>query len=254
MAERELRGQVALVTGAARRIGRHIALALAAEGMDIVIHYNRSEEQARELQETIQEWGCTAWTLQANFRDEGRTHRVIERATDLAGGLDLLVNSAGTFDAGRVQELTSEDLMEAVAVDAWAPFELSRDFCERVGHGMVINLIDSRVADYDFRHTGYILAKHMLLKMTEMLALQYAPHVQVNGILPGLILPPPHEDAAYLDGLADTVPLKRHGDPDDVAAAAVFLAKSTFMTGAMIYVDGGRRLKEYGHGSSYPCQ
>ncbi|MEN6548971.1 MAG: SDR family oxidoreductase [Armatimonadia bacterium] len=254
MAERELRGQVALVTGAARRIGRHIALALAAEGMDIVIHYNRSEAQARELQETIQEWGSTAWTLQANFRDEGRAHRVIERAADMAGRLDLLVNNAASFDAEQVPELTFETMVDALAVDAWAPFALSRDFCERIGHGMVINLIDSRVTDYDFNHTGYILAKHVLLKMTEMLALQYAPQVQVNGILPGLILPPPHEDAAYLDALTDTVPLKRHGDPDDVAAAAVFLAKSTFMTGAMIHVDGGRRLKEYGHGSSYPHQ
>lgn len=254
MAERELKGQVALVTGGARRIGRHIALALASEGMDVVIHYNHSEAQARELQETIQEWGCTAWTLQANFRDEGRTHRVIERAMDLAGRLDLLVNSAGTFDAETVADLTYEGFEEALALNAWAPFELTRDFCERVGQGTVINLIDSRVADYDFEHTGYILAKQVLLKMTEMLALEYAPHVQINGILPGLILPPAHEDPAYLDALAETVPLKRHGDPDDVAAAAVFLAKSTFMTGAMVYVDGGRRLKEYGHGSSYPHQ
>lgn len=254
MALEDLRGRTALVTGASKRIGRHIALALARHGMNVVIHYNHSEAEAHELRDLLHEQGLQAWTLQADFLDPQQADTVIERALEMAGQLDLLVNNASDFDQNRVGQLDFDTLVASIAINAWAPFALARDFCVKIGRGKIINLIDSRVDDYDFRHTGYILAKTMLHKMTEMLALQYAPQVAINGIMPGLILPPPDKDDSFLDSLTDTVPLQRHGDPDDVAEAAVFLARSTFLTGALIHVDGGRHLKEYHHGSSYPDQ
>lgn len=254
MALEELRGKTALVTGASKRIGRHIALALARHGMNIVIHYNHSEAEAHELRDLLVEQGLRAWTVQADFRNPAEAGSLIDRALELSGPPDLLVNNASNFDQERIGQLDFETLVQSMAVNAWAPFALSRDFCEKLGQGKIVNLIDSRVDDYDFRHTGYILAKTVLHKMTEMLALQYAPQVAINGIMPGLILPPPGKDETYLDSLTDTVPLQRHGDPDDLAEAVVFLARSTFLTGTLIYVDGGRHLKEYHHGSSYPDQ
>jgi pteridine reductase len=252
MVSHELRGKTALITGSARRIGRHTALALAKHGMNLVIHYNRSEAEAHGLRDELHEQGLKAFTVQADFRDPRQVETLIDRALELAGSLDLLVNNASNFDANQVGELDYDTFVQSLTVNAWAPFALARSYCQKIGHGQVINLIDSRVDDYDFKHTGYIVAKTCLLKMTEMLALQYAPQVAVNGIMPGLILPPPGKDEAFLQSLADTVPLQRHGDPEDIAAAVVFLARSSFMTGALIHVDGGRRLKEYHHGSSYP--
>lgn len=255
MGRDELRGKTALITGASKRIGRQIALALGRHGMNIVLHYHKSETEAHELREELVEQGLQAWTVQADFRDPAQSEGLLDRALPLCGGqLDLLVNNASDFDRSRVGQLDFEALVQSMAINAWAPFALARDFCVKIGRGKIINLIDSRVDDYDFRHAGYILAKTALHKMTEMLALQYAPQVAINGIMPGLILPPPDQDQAYLEGLTDTVPLQRHGDPEDVAEAAVFLARSTFLTGTLIYVDGGRHLKEYAHGSSYPDQ
>lgn len=252
MALENLRGKKALVTGAARRLGRHIAFALADEGVNVVIHYNRSQAEALELQHLLLAKGVEAWTVQADFSDTEQVQQLLDQATELAGGLDLLINNASTFDRAQVSELEFAALVESLAINAWAPFTLSRSFCERVGSGQVINIIDSRADDYDFMHAGYILAKHMLSKLTQMLALKYAPQVAVNAIMPGLILPPQGQDDSYLETLANTVPLQRHGDPSDVAAAAVFLARSTFLTGSLIYVDGGRHLREYHHDDIRP--
>lgn len=252
MIPHELRGKTALITGAAKRIGRHIALTLAQHGMNLVLHYNCSEADAHGLRDELHEQGLKAFTVQADFCDPQQAETLIDRALELSGSLDLLINNASNFDANEVGDLDYDTFVQSLTINAWAPFVLARSYCHRIGHGQVINLIDSRVDDYDFKHTGYILAKTALLKATEMLALQYAPQVAVNGIMPGLILPPPGQDEAFLQSLAETVPLQRHGGPEDIAAAVVFLARSSFMTGALIHVDGGRRLKEYLHGSSYP--
>ena len=252
MAPQSLQGKTALVTGAAKRIGLAIALALAEEGMNIVIHYHRSATEAQSLVAKLRERGVQAWLLQADFRDPAQSETVIERALELAGSLDLLVNSASDFGSESVPDLTFETLTESLAVNAWAPFALARDFCEKAGHGQVINLIDAGVDGYYFHHVAYTLAKTSLHKLTEMLALQYAPQVAVNAIMPGLILPPPGEAETFLDALSHTVPMGRHGDPDDIAAAAVFLAKSTFLTGSMLYVDGGGHLGGRRPGSSVP--
>ena len=252
MAPERLAGKTALVTGGARRIGREIAMALAAEGMHIVIHYNTSQAQAEELQALVHQFGVRSWTVQADFADLQQTQSLIQRVLDLSGDLYLLVNNAAGFPEDRLQGITFEDLMQSALVDAWAPFSLSRQFHQLVGRGKIINLVDARVNSFDFRHASYILSKHLLDAMTRMQAVKYAPRIAINAIMPGLILPPPDKDEAYLQSLTDTVPLKRHGDPEEIAAAAVFLARSTFMIGAVIHVDGGRHLKAYDDPSSDP--
>ena len=121
---------------------------------------------------------------------------------------------------------------------------LTRAFAAQSERGHVINLLDSRVSGFDHTHTAYIFSKHVLSAITRMAALELAPGIAVNGIAPGLILPPAGKDEEYVDRLAQTVPLKRRGSPEDIASAAVFLATSAFITGQTIYVDGGRHLKQ----------
>lgn len=245
-----MQGQTALVTGAAKRIGRAIALALADEGVNIVVHYNTSRDEAEELAHLLEEKGVKAWIFQADFGLPEHYHSMIRHVVELAGSVDILVNSASIFPTDKIADVTFESLISNMQINAWAPFVFSRSFAEEIGCGAIINLIDSRITGYDWNHVAYIWSKHVLYAMTRMLALEFAPEITVNGIAPGLILPPPGKDESYIKRLEHTVPLKKHGEAEDIAEAAVFLIKSSFITGHVIYVDGGRHLKEYADGQN----
>lgn len=244
-----LRGKTALVTGAAKRIGRAVALALAEEGVNVVVHYRSAGEEAEALCRELSERGVQAWAVQADFEKPEECQTLIEQAQKAAGAIEMLVNNASVFPLTRLEEMTFDDLTSNLRVNAWAPFVLSRAFARQVGRGKIVNLLDSRITGYDWSHAAYILSKHMLAALTRMTALAFAPEITVNAVAPGLILPPRGKGREYLDRLKDTVPLKRHGSPEDVAQAVVFLLKSEYVTGQIIYVDGGRHLKEFGDGS-----
>jgi len=242
---KSLNGNTALITGAAKRIGRQIALTLANEGVNIVVHYHRSEDEAEGLLRELTDLGVKSWAVRADFAQPAQYATLLDRTLEMTGTLDILVNSASIFPLEKLDEMTLDSLGSNIEVNAWAPFQLSRDFAQRLSKGCIVNLLDSRMRGYDWNHTGYILSKHVLAVMTRMLALRYAPDITVNGVAPGLILPPPGEDQGYLDKLVHTVPLKRHGDAQDIADAVLYLLKSNFLTGEVIYVDGGRHLLEY---------
>jgi len=249
MSERPFTGKTALVTGSAKRLGRAIALALSDEGANLIIHYHRSAAEAEELRHLLLERGCQAWTLSADLENGAELEALLPQALSLAGSLDFLVNSAGVFPRSTLESLTLSDLLAAMRINTWAPFVLCRDFARLVGRGKIVNLLDTRTVGYDWAHVGYITSKHALALLTKMMALDFAPQVTVNAVAPGLILPPPGEDETYLQRLAHTVPLKRHGAPEHVAQAVVFLLKNDFITGQTIFVDGGRHLKEFEDGS-----
>jgi len=244
-----LKGETALITGAAKRIGRETALTLADQGVNVVIHFNRSDSEARRLAEQLQLKGVKVWTVQADFRRSDEYQTLIERAQQAAGGLDILINNASIFPLETLKDLTWSELSANMEVNAWVPFVLSRQFAERIGRGKIVNLHDSRLKGYDWTHVGYILSKHVLAAMTRMMALEFAPNITVNAVAPGLILPPPGKDESYLQNLVHTVPLQRHGEAQDIADAVAFLVRSDFITGNVIYVDGGRHLHEYSNGS-----
>ncbi len=247
MAE-SLQGQTALITGAARRIGQEIALALADEGANIVIHYRTSAREAEELCSSVSQRGVKAWAVKADFNLPEDYESLIPRAKEAAGSLDILINSASIFFPGTIQEVDFKSLMENMQVNAWTPFVLSRHLAKSTGRGKIINLLDTRLHGYDWSHVAYILSKQVLSVLTRMIALELSPNFSVNAVAPGLILPPPGKDHSYLDQLVNTVPLGRHGDPGDITEAVLYLLKSDFVTGQVIHVDGGRHLMEYTHG------
>ncbi|MHB1001131.1 MAG: SDR family oxidoreductase [Armatimonadota bacterium] len=244
MAE-SLEGMTALVTGGAKRIGRATCLALAREGVNIVIHYNTSGGDAESLADEVRGLGVESWTIQADFEKPEEYELLIGRTLDTAGSLNILVNNASIFPKETLGEMTFQSFNANMQVNAWVPFVLSREFKLKVGKGKIINMLDSRVKGYDWNHTGYILSKHAFSALTMMIALEYAPDISVNSVAPGLILPPPGKDESYIDQMKGTVPMKKHGGPEDIADAIVYLAKSDFLTGEVIFVDGGRHLKEY---------
>lgn len=240
--------QIALITGGAKRVGRDTALALADQGINIVVHFNRSDRDAKELTEVLRQKGVQAWTVQADFSRPDEYQSLIERTQQLAGGLDILINNASMFPPDTLSDLTWRQLSANIEVNAWVPFLLSRTFAQKAKQGKIVNMHDSRLKGYDWTHVGYILSKHVLAAMTAMLALELAPNFTVNAVAPGLILPPPGKDEKYLQSLVKTVPLQKHGGAKDIADAVAFLIKSEFITGETIYVDGGRHLHEYTDG------
>ena len=244
----DLHGKTALVTGAAKRIGAAISLALAREGTNVILHYRGSDKEARDLADEITSLGARSWLLQADFERPQEYETLIERSIEAAGNLDMLVNNAALFPVDSLATVSFEGVVKNMQVNAWVPFVLSRDFARLVGRGKIVNLVDSRTHDFDWSHVAYILSKHVLEVLTRVTALRYAPNITVNGVSPGLILPPPDKDESYIDRLTHTVPLKRHGEPEDIAEAVVYLMKSDFVTGEIISVDGGRHLKEYESG------
>jgi pteridine reductase len=250
IAQAALKGQTALVTGAGKRVGRAIACALAQAGMSLVIHYRTSAAEAATLVEALRARGMEAWALRAHLADPEQVERLIPEAIHLAGRLDLLVNNASVFPAETSDEATFAALVETLATNTWAPFALTRAFAKHVGRGQVINLLDSRITSYDPGHVGYLTSKQALAALTRTCALAYAPDVAVNAVAPGLVLEPVGgADAGYMARVAHTLPLRRYGTPEDVAAAVLYLAGTTFVTGEIIRVDGGRHLKDGGCGA-----
>jgi len=248
MNEMMLKGSTALVTGGAKRLGRAIALRLSAEGANVVVHYNSSPDAADALVDEIKTGGTDAWSIRADFSNPDEYESLIERATEIAGHPDILVNNASIFSTGTIDGMTLEKLNRNIEVNAWVPLVLSRDFARIAEKGKIVNILDTRVTDIDNAHPEYILSKKMLGEVTRMTAIEFAPDITVNAVAPGLILPPPGKDLSYLENLAPSIPLKRHGGPDDITDAVLFLLKSEFITGQVINVDGGRHLEEYKHG------
>jgi pteridine reductase len=261
----DLRGRTALITGAARRIGRETARAFAEQGVNLVLHFNQSDAEVRHLAGDLERLGVRIWPVQADFRRPEEYDTLIERARELAGSVDILINNASIFPAEPLETLTWSELSANVEVNAWVPLALSRRFAagldvkpglnraarnpaaavQNRARGSIVNLHDTYLVGFDFEHAGYILSKHMLATLTRMLALELAPSITVNAVAPGLILPPPGADESYLTTHARRLPLQRHGGPRDIAEAILYLVRSDFITGQVIYVDGGRHLQGY---------
>jgi pteridine reductase len=240
-----LEGKTVLVTGAARRIGREIALALAGAGADVVVHHRRSQAAAKALAEEIRSAGGRAWAVRANLADEAECEVLVERAREAAGRLDLLVNNAAIFPESRVASVTMTELDRAVRINAWAPFVLSRRFAERAPEGAaIVNVLDTRVRGLDRGHVAYHASKSLLAVFTRLMAVEYAPRIRVCAVAPGPILPADGETPDAFEAATAAVPLRRCGTARDVADAVVFLAGASYVTGQVIYVDGGRHVRD----------
>jgi len=238
-----LAGKTALVTGAAKRIGRAIALGFAQNGAHVVVHYNQSERDAMDVCEEIQRAGVRAWPVRGDLMDPQQVEGVFKEAVTQAGAIDILVNNASIFERDTLWEATEESIVKNLRIHAIAPLILARELARQGRAGHIVNLLDTRVAVYDREHASYDISKNVLLTLTGMLTLELAPNVAVNAVAPGSILPPPGQGETYLAKLAHANLLNRYGGPPDIVEAVLFLSRSRFITGQVIYVDGGIHLK-----------
>jgi hypothetical protein len=240
--------QTALITGAAKRIGRATALALAKNGLNVVVHYATSKNEALQLVEEIRSIGSAAWSIDADLADPKQAEALVTRSVEFAGSLDVVINNASVFPSSRLMDFTAEELDYSVRINAFSPLLISREFAKHCQSGVIVNLLDSRIKTYDREHAAYHLSKRMFFSVTRMLAMELAPKIRVNGVAPGLVLPPIGKDQSYLEKRKHTNPLERYGDVSHVTDAISFLIENTFITGQVIYVDGGRHLKNAVYG------
>jgi pteridine reductase len=241
----ELENRVAIVTGAATRLGRAQALALAEQGVRLVIHYNTSSGPAAEVVCQIQSMGSDAIAVQGDLSQPMRAPAVLEQAIARFGRADILVNSASIFEPGEWEDTTEENWDRHFDINLKSPFFLTQAFAKQIGaerRGHVVNIADWRAVHPGTDHIAYTLTKAALVAMTKSLAQALAPQIQVNAIAPGLILPPPGYGSEYLDQRAPQVPLQRAGSADEISQALLFLLRSDYVTGELLYVTGGEHL------------
>lgn len=239
----ELAGKTALITGGAKRLGAFTALELARHGVHCVLHYRDSEAEARATAGQIEALGVNVWLVQGDLSVAGTPDAVWEQAEDASGGINFLINSASIFPDETLDELSEATLAPNINVNTLAPFHLARRLAATGREGVVINFLDTMVRDYDRKHVPYHLSKKMLHHLTRMMAVEYAPRLRVNGVAPGLVLPPEGKDLAYLESLKHSNPLQTYGCGEQIAHAVIFLLVNTFITGQVIYIDGGRNLR-----------
>lgn len=238
-----IRGKTALVTGGAKRLGRAISLALARAGCNVIVHHNRSADEAEKLLGEIKALGVASWKTSCDLADLDSTARLVRETTEEAGHIDILVNNASVFPESRLERIGIDELHRTLDINAFAPLMLAREFAKQTVEGVIVNILDSRIRRIDLDHAGYQLSKNMLHTLTGMMAAAFAPGIRVNGVAPGMILPPPDRDEAYLSGISERTLTGGHGSPEDIAQAVLFLAGSPFTTGEVIYVDGGENTK-----------
>ncbi|OQX28866.1 MAG: hypothetical protein B0D92_06690 [Spirochaeta sp. LUC14_002_19_P3] len=241
--------RTALVTGSAVRIGKAIALKMASEGIDVLIHARTHSPEAETAVNAVRSMGVHSELALHDLRDSEGVGGWFEELYHRTGGIDILVNSACSYPEGRYDTLCASTLNEAMAEQLLSPLAMMRVMKHKIHPGTVVNILDSRIADRNSAHAAYHLAKRSLFTLTRDLAMEYAPSIRVNAVAPGIILPPKAHGEEWLERMASTNPLNTHGRPEDVAEAVFYLVQAPFVTGQIIYIDGGRHLKgcAYGH-------
>nr|WP_295888969.1 SDR family oxidoreductase [uncultured Devosia sp.] len=237
---------VALVTGAADRIGAAIARRLARNGWAVLVHYRSSADKADAVVADIRAAGGQAMAIQADLADRTQRGGLIEAARAVFGPLTLLVNNASLFERDSAADL-DEVLWDAhFAVHAEAPAFLARDFAAQLPEtqtGNIINIIDERVLDLSPAFFSYTLSKAVLWTMTRTLAQSLAPRIRVNAIAPGPTVPPPYASAEEYARRISELPLGRSANPEGIADGVVTVLSLAAMTGQMITLDGGAHLE-----------
>ena len=240
-----LQGKVALVTGAARRLGKAIALALADEGMHIMVHYGASAQAAEETVTAITAKGVTAHSVQVNLSKPQDIERMFEEVRGQFGRLDVLVNNAASFERGKFLDITLDDWERVMAINLRAPFLCSQHAARLMlehGGGAIINMADLIGLRPRRTYVRHSVSKAGLVMLTKAMALALAPEIRVNAIAPGAILPPAELAAERWDELGAELPVERTGRPLNIQNAVLYLLKDDFITGQVVVLDGGESL------------
>jgi len=239
----KLRGKTVLITGAARRLGRVMALAAAREGAKIIVHHAHSPEAAQQVVEEIRALGAQAWALQFDLSKPEMAGALIEQAWNLTP-FDILINNAAIFEDLDLWQTDLNAWQRHLDLNLTAPFLLSKAFAAKLApqsEGCIINILDWRALRPAADHFPYTISKAALAALTRSLAIALAPHIVVNGIALGAILPP--STGGDESEILRLVPARRWANLEELEQLLIFLLTApTYITGEIIHLDGGRHL------------
>lgn len=242
----EIAGRTAIVTGAAHRVGRGIALALAGEGADVFVHYHRAGAMAERTADDITRLGRRATVGSADLGSPDAAADIVAAAADTLGRATILVNSASGFPTDTFRDVTWATWQRTLDVTLSGPVFLTQAFAAALGEddeAAVVNISDVKTTTPYRRHFSYTVAKGGVDTFTRAAALALAPRVRVNAVALGVVLPPQNEEAGYAERLAADLPLRRVGGVEPVGEAVISLIRNDFVTGEIIRVDGGAHLR-----------
>lgn len=239
----KLKDRTVLITGSARRLGRIMALAAAREGANVIVHHAHSPEAAKQVVEEIRALGVQAWALQCDLSNPEVAATLIEKAWNLSP-FDILVNNAAIFEDLDLWQTDLSAWQRHLNLNLTAPFLLSKAFATKLssrGEGRIINILDWRALRPTADHFPYTISKAALAALTRSLAIALAPHIIVNGIALGAILPP--STGGDESEILRPIPARRWAYPEELEQLLIFLLTApTYITGEIIHLDGGRHL------------
>ncbi len=235
-----------LITGAAKRIGKGLALSLAKKGSNIILHYNKSEAESIETEKELKEYGIDVVRIQCDLSDPVRAEGLMDEIEKKIARTDVLINSASIFPGNTLMNTCLKDFDKNINLNSLSPFFISRAFYKKLEKqnkkGSIINILDARMGGYTPLHFPYQISKRILSDITRISALEFSPLVRVNAIAPGNIVPPKGKGSGYIKKAIEAAPLKKHGSIKDITEGVFFLLGAEFITGQTLYIDGGRHL------------
>jgi pteridine reductase len=236
-----------LITGAAKRIGKEMALSFFNKGWDIVIHYNSSKDEAEGLADQMNsERNNSAMLVQANLDNTNEVENLVKKILTKNRSIDALINNASTFYPTPIGTFSEENWNALMGSNLKAPLFLIQSFYKELekNKGFIINVTDINVDRALVNHSIYLAAKSGLQTLTKSLAKELAPNIRVNAIAPGAILEPPNTDwtAEQKNNIINAVPMRRMGTEKDIVDAAIYLSEAEYVTGQILNIDGGKSL------------
>jgi NAD(P)-dependent dehydrogenase (short-subunit alcohol dehydrogenase family) len=237
-----LSGKVVLVTGAAKRLGRAIALASAEQGADVAITYRESAREAREVVRELARRGVEALAVRCDVTDEMSVRETVKEVASVLGGIDVLVNNAANYETAEFEKLTVQQWDAMFASNTRGPFLVSREVLPdlRKRQGRIVNMGSLGGLRPWATHAHYCSSKAALHMLTKVMAKALAPEIAVNAVAPGMIELGEKAAAAFMKRMAKQTPMRRNGTAADIAAAVMFFATApSFITGQVLTVDGG---------------
>ena len=236
--------KTALITGAAKRIGKAIVNQLAYLGWNVIVYYNTSEKSVKLLIDSLKESfpDQRFEAIKANLDNMEEVENLIPTIFSEWGPFNLLVNNASVFEKAGIAETSVSFFERQINVNLKAPFILCRDFATYCKSGNIINLVDTRIVTNKPEYAAYSLSKKGLWELTKMAAIEFGPEIRVNAIAPGATLPPVEKDAAYLQKLAVKTPMKTPGGIEPVLKSIDFILNNNYLTGQLLFADGGENV------------
>ncbi len=236
--------KTALITGAAKRVGKAMAIHLANQGWNIAIHYNSSADAATSFQKqlAIDHPNQQFALFKADLNQAEEVEQLLSGVIQIMGNPDLLINNASVFEPAWLGQTTTEFLDSQMNVNFRAPFILTRNFAQQIKRGVIINFVDTRIVNNRSNFAAYSISKKALWEMTKMAALEFGPDIRINAIAPGLTLPPEEKGEDYLWKLAGNIAMKRPGGLEPILKSLDFILNNDYMTGQLLFCDGGENL------------